>query len=128
MKKKFPLLIIGVLIVSTFFVSTATITASEVKEGNASSVYKFGAFILTSSDIEGIPLDDHMGGLSNVNITASSDQFMISTIPIWGTAMIEDATVTINLRMDNFLGIIETRDDGYIDVMGLCRNVAWDIK
>ena len=127
MKKKFPLLIVGVLVVSTFFVSTATITASEVKEGNANPVYKFGAFLLTSSDIEGIPLEEHMGGLSNVNITASSDQFMISTFPIWGTALIEDATVTISLRMDNFLGIIETRDDGYIDVMGLCRNVAWEV-
>jgi len=127
MKKKFSLLIIGILIVSTFFVSTFTVTAAEKKERNINSGYTFGAFMLTSSDIEGIPLDEHMGGLSNVNITASCDSFMIGTFPIWGTATIEDETVTINLKMDQFLGIIDTRNDGYVDIMGLCKNVAWEI-
>jgi hypothetical protein len=127
MKKKFSLLIIGILIVGTFFISTSTVTAVEKKERTINTGFKFGAFLLTSSEIEGLPLDEHMGGLSNVNITASCYSFMISTFPIWGTAMIEDETVTINLKMDQFLGLIDTRDDGYIDIMGICRNVAWEV-
>lgn len=126
MNKKRIVVFICVLLIITIFTSSLPVTATKEKKCRSESVFSFGAFLLTATDIEGITDNDHLGGLSDLDIIATSQQFMIATFPIWGTTIIEYET-EIHITIENFLGIIETDFNGQTQVMGICKNIAWEI-
>lgn len=94
-------------------------------ESSSGKLYQYGAIVLTCNDFEGINDNYHIGGLSNLNITATSKQFIIATYPIWGTAIIEHE-VEIHIKIEEFLGVIQTNKKGQKQIIGLCKNIAWE--
>ena len=50
---------------------------------------------------------------------------MIATFPIWGTTIIE-YEAELHITIENFLGIIETDFHGQTQIMGICKNIAWE--
>ena len=110
----------------SIFASSLSVTATEKEQSTLREGYRFGAFLLECSDVEGLEVDYHIGGLSNLDITVTSQEFMIATVPFWGTTMIEEE-VQIHLTIENFFGLIQTNSHGYTEIMGLCRNIEWEI-
>ncbi|MHA2431585.1 MAG: hypothetical protein ACXACC_11235 [Promethearchaeota archaeon] len=127
MNKKRIGVLIGVLLIITIFTSSIGVTATTEKEPNPEPVFKYGAFVLTSKNIEGLKADDHVGGLSNLDIVALTDEFIIATFPIWGTTII-DEEVEVHITIESFLGVIQTYSCGKIQVVGICKNIAWEIQ
>ena len=125
MYKKRVVIIIGILLMVTFFTSSISVTAYNNSEFTSQNLFKYGAFVLTCNNIEGINQNNHVGGLSNLNITVTSEQFIIATFPIWGTTLIENE-VEIHLTIENFLGIVQTYSNGKIELIGLCMNISWE--
>ena len=125
MYKKRVVFLIGILLMITIFTCSISVTANNDQDFRSETVFKYGVFVLTCSDIEGVNQNNHIGGLSNLNITATSEQFIIATFPIWGTTLIENE-VEIHLTMENFLGIVQTDRNGHIELIGLCKNIAWE--
>lgn len=126
MNKKRIGILIGFMLTITFLSSSFAVTATNEVESSSDTVYNFGAFVLTCSDIEGINTDYHVGGLSDLDFTATSEQFVIATYPMWGTTILENE-VEIHITIENFLGVIQTKSCGQIQVIGLCKNIAWEL-
>jgi hypothetical protein len=124
-KKRIGILICFLLMI-TFFSSSSTVTATNKIEPSSDTTYNYGAFVLTCSDIEGMNTDYHVGGLSDLDFTATSEQFIIATLPMWGTTIIENQA-EIHITIENFLGVIQTRSCGQIQIVGLCKNIAWEL-
>lgn len=126
MNKKRIGVLIGILVMITIYTSSMGVTATNEKESNLEPVFKYGAFVLTCTNIEGINDNNHVGGLSNLDITALTDEFIIATYPIWGTTIIQEE-VQVHITIENFLGVIQTYSSGKIQVVGICQNIAWEI-
>lgn len=126
MNKKRIGVLIGILLMIIIYTNSIGITATNEKESNLGPVFKYGAFVLTCTNIDGINDYDHVGGLSNLDITASTDGFIIATYPIWGTTIIEEE-VQVHITIENFLGVIQTYSSGKIQLVGICQNIAWEI-
>ena len=101
MNKKRIGILIGFLLIITLFLSTVSVTATNEIEPKSDTVYKFGAFVLTCSELEGLDREYHIGGLSNLDFIATSEQFIIATLPMWGTTIIEDQA-EIHITIENF--------------------------
>jgi hypothetical protein len=127
MNKKSIGILIGVFLTITIYTSSIGVSATIEKEPNLEPVFEYGAFVLTSTNIEGLKTDDHVGGLSNLDIVASTDEFIIATFPIWGTTII-DEEVQVHITIESFLGVIQTYSNGKIQVLGICKNIAWEIQ
>ena len=125
MSKKRVLVILSVLVMISVFTSSVTVVATDQNEQPLGTEFRFGAIFLTCSNIEGLDIDQHFGGLSNVDIYATSIDFKLATFPFWGTTMIEEE-VELHITMRNFFGVIKTNDQGHIEIMGICRNIAWE--
>jgi hypothetical protein len=123
-KKRF-VVFIGILLMITIFTSSISVTAYNDRNLRSETVYKYGVFLLTCIDIEGINHNNHIGGLSNIDIIATSEEFILATLPIWGTTLIENE-VEIHITMDNFFGVIQEHNNGQIQFVGLCKNIAWE--
>ena len=125
MYKKRAVILIGILLMVMFFTSSISVTAYNDREFASENVFEYGAFLLTCINIEGMNQNNHIGGLSNLNITVTSEQFIIATYPIWGTTLIENE-VEIHITMENFFGIVQTYSNGHIELIGFCKNIAWE--
>ena len=102
-----------------------TKAATNKIESSSGTVHKYGAFVLICTDVEGINDNYHIGGLSNLDFTATSEKFIIATYPIWGTTIIE-YEVEIHITIEKFLGVIETNNQGQIEIIGICKNITWE--
>ena len=124
--KKRSLAMIGILTIMILIMSTIPVTATNEKEGSSSAVFKYGMFVLTCTNTEGLQEEEHVGGLSDVDFTASSNEFIILTFPIWGTTILDD-NVEIHIQMEHFFGVIQTNHDGEVEVLGICKNISWEL-
>jgi hypothetical protein len=89
-------------------------------------VYSSGWVILVSSNIQGIDEGLHIGGLTNITVTATyQNTFLIYTEPIWGSTIITE-DVDIQLHMGHFFGIIEKYGNSG-EIIGICEDVSWEI-
>jgi len=125
MYEKRVVILIGILLMATFFTSSISVSAYNDREFTSETAFKYGVFVLTCINIEGINQNNHIGGLSNLNITAISEEFIIATFPIWGTTVIENE-VEIHITMEHFFGVVKTYGNGHVELMGLCKNIAWE--
>ena len=126
MNKKRIGILIGFLLMITFISSSFAVSATNDVKPSSDIIYTYGAFVLTCSDIEGLNTDYHVGGLSNLDFTATSEQFVIATYPMWGTTVL-DHQAEIHLTIENFLGVIQTTRSGQMQVVGICKNIAWEL-
>jgi hypothetical protein len=126
MNKKISISLVGILFISLFVLGAIPSSANE-EEHVHGSTYAFGAFLLTARNVDGIPENEHMGGLGDLDFTATSTEFMIYTVPFWGTTIIDEET-DIHIHMDNFFGLISTYSDGTVEIMGLCKNIGWELQ
>ena len=125
MNKKRIGILIGILLIITIFSSSIAVTATNEIESSSGDVYEYGAFVLTCTDVEGIKNNHYIGGLSNLDITATSEELIIATYPVWGTTIIEHE-VEIHMTIERFLGVIETNNRGQMQIIGICKNIAWE--
>jgi hypothetical protein len=108
------------------FSSSIPITPTNKSIPCPETINNYGAFVLTCTNIEGIKDDYYIGGLSDLNITATTLEFLLATFPIWGTTIIDYET-EVHITIENFFGVIEKNNYGYVEVMGICRNIEWEL-
>ena len=128
MKKKICVFSIGILFISTIFLSANPITANEEKEVIINSeTYEYGFIVLDCNTISGIPENEHVGGLNEVDITTEGlTQGVIFTMPIWGSAIVIENN-NIHLHMDNFFGVSVSYSCGAGSIVGIGKNIEWEI-
>ena len=128
MNKKICVLSIGFLFISTIILGANTITADEEKESIAAiEQYDFGFIVLDCNSISGIPENEHVGGLNEVDLTTQGlTQGVIFTIPIWGSAIVIENN-QIHLHMDNFFGVSVSYSCGAGSIVGIGKNIEWEI-
>ena len=128
MKKKICVFSIGILFISTIFLSANPITANEEKEVIINSeTYEYGFIVLDCNTISGIPENEHVGGLNEVDITTEGlTQGVIFTLPIWGSAIVIENN-NIHLHMDNFFGVSVSYSCGAGSIVGIGKNIEWEI-
>ena len=128
MKKKICVFSIGILFISTIFLSANPITANEEKEVIINSeTYEYGFIVLDCNTISGIPENEHVGGLNEVDITTEGlTQGVIFTMPIWGSAIVIENN-NIHLHMDNFFGVSVSYSCGAGSIVGFGKNIEWEI-
>jgi hypothetical protein len=99
---------------------------SAIKETNSSGkVYDSGWFMLISPNVEGIGQGLHLGGMHDLNITATGgNTFLIVTRPIWGAAIIT-GYIDLNIRMEHFFGIADIIGNAGA-IIGRCENISWE--
>lgn len=99
---------------------------SDIIKNTTDDVYKSGWIILVSSNIQGIDEGLHIGGLSNINITATyQNTLLIYTKPIWGSTIITD-DVDIQIQIKHFFGIIDKYGNSG-EIIGICEDISWKI-
>lgn len=118
----------GFLFISTIILGNITITANEEKENIATiETYDFGFIVLDCNSISGLPENEHVGGLNEVDITTSGlTQGIIFTMPIWGSAIVIENN-NIHLHMDNFFGVSVSYSCGAGSIVGIGKNIEWEI-
>jgi hypothetical protein len=128
MNKKIYVLSIGFLFISTIILGTTTITANEDKENVMSNeLYEFGFIVLDCISISGLPENEHVGGLNEVDLkTDGLTQGLIFTMPIWGSAIVIENS-QIHLRMENFFGVSVSYSCGAGSIVGIGKNIEWEI-
>jgi hypothetical protein len=132
MNKKTSLYLIGTLLISLFFVSALTTTATNGKEYRVSeSSYDYGFIIVetfsTSGSISGLPCSEHVGGLHDLDITTNGGSIsLFFTYPIWGSA-INYQNQDVRIYMDHFLGVTTSYANGEGCLVGLGNNITWEI-
>lgn len=128
MNKKICVIIIGFLFISTIILGTNVITATEEKEVIINSeAYDYGLIILDCNTISGLPENEHIGGLSEVDLTTNGlTQGIIFTMPIWGSAIVIENN-NIHLHMDNFFGVSVSYSCGAGSIVGIGKNIEWEI-
>ncbi len=128
MNKKIYVFLIGFLLISTIMLSTNTITATEEKENIIDVItYEYGFIVLDCNTISGLPENEHVGGLYEVDLTTNGlTQGIIFTMPIWGSAIVIENN-QIHLHMDNFFGVSVSYSCGAGSIVGIGRNIEWEI-
>ena len=126
MKKIIGILIVGLLLVTVFpFVNASTQKTDKMKN-TTDEVFPSGWIILVSSNLQGIDEGLHLGGMSDINITATyQNTLLIRTKPIWGSAIITE-DVDIQIQMKHFFGIIDKYGNSG-EIIGICEDVSWKI-
>ena len=128
MNKKICVFSIGFLFISTIILSTNTIIANEEKEVIINSeTYEYGFIVLDCNTISGLPENEHIGGLKEVDLTTDGlTQGIIFTMPIWGSAIVIENN-NIHLHMDNFFGVSVSYSCGAGSIVGIGKNIEWEI-
>ena len=79
---------------------------SDTTKNTTDDVYDSGWVLLVSSDLQGIDEGLHIGGMSNINVTATyQNAFFIRTKPIWGSTIITE-DVDIQIQMKHSFGLV----------------------
>ena len=128
MKKIISIMLIGILFISTIILSTNTITATKEKEFvlNDES-YEWGIIILDCNNISGLPENEHIGRLQDIDIsTNGSTQGLFLIIPDWDFIFINENN-QIHIRMDNFFGVFASYPCGKGSICGIGQNIEWGI-
>jgi hypothetical protein len=104
MKKKLSMFMIGILLISSFFLCSIPITATKEKELVSNDMsYEFGLIVIDGNSILGLPEYEHVGGLNDLEISTNGFiQAIIFTIPVWGSAIIQGSD-NLHISMDHFL-------------------------
>jgi hypothetical protein len=92
--------------------------------------YDYGIVIIetfsTTGSISGIPSNEHVGGLHEIEITTTGGCIsLFFTLPVWGSAInyrFED----VHIQMDHFLGVTTSYSGGGC-LVGICQNLTWEI-
>jgi hypothetical protein len=133
MNKKIPLFLIGCVLISSFGISARTVTASIGDESTVNETsYDFGFVIIetfsTSGSISGIPDYEHVGGLHDVDITTQGGSIsLFFTIPVWGSA-INYQFDDVHVHMDHFLGVTTSYANSGGCLVGIGKNITWEIQ
>jgi hypothetical protein len=128
MNKKIYIISIGFLFISTIMLCNNPITANEDKEYIVTNEpYELGFIVLDCNSISGLPENEHVGGLNEVDLTTEGlSQGVIVTMPIWGSAIIIENN-QIHLHMDNFFGVSVSYSCGAGSIVGIGKNIEWEI-
>ena len=133
MKIKKYFLIIGIFISCTILIGTNTIIATEENEyvSNEEIIYNHAFVIVetfsTSGSITGIPVNEYVGGLSDLDITTNGGSIsLFFTVPIWGSS-INHLNQDVHVHMDHFIGVTAFYSCGTGCIVGLCKNITWEI-
>ena len=128
MNRKIYVLSIGFLFISTIILGTNTITANEEMENIATiETYDFGFIALDCWNVLGLPEDEHVGGLNEVDLTTNGlTQGIIFTMPAWGSKILIENN-EIHIHMDNFLGVSVSYSCGAGSIVGIGKNIEWEI-
>ena len=128
MNKKICSFMIGFLFISTIILGTNAIIATEEKENVLNNeTYEFGFIVLDCNTISGLPENEHVGGLYEVDLTTNGlTQGIIFTMPIWGSAIVIENN-EIHLHMENFFGVSVSYSCGAGSIVGIGKNIEWEI-
>jgi len=102
----------------------------EVLDQNETS-YRYGFIIIettsTSGSISGIPDNEHVGSLHDVDITTNGGCIsLFFTYPVWGSA-INFRNEDVHIQMENFLGVSVLYSGNIGCLVGICKNISWEI-
>jgi len=115
-----------ILILTIPSIPSNVVKQSDVTKNTIDEVYKSGWILLVSSNIQGIDEGFHIGGMSNINVTATyQNTFIIRTKPIWGSTIITE-DVDIQIQMKHFFGLVEKFGTSG-EIIGICEDVSWKI-
>jgi hypothetical protein len=117
---------IGILLVGFILLSNISIAEKKEKEDIVDSdetFYEYALVILDCDSISGIPENQYVGGLTDIEIyTDGFTQGLILTIPSWGPEIIESYD-NIHIIMENFFGVTQFYSCGSGKIGGLGKNV-----
>ena len=81
----------------------------------------------SSGSISGIPVSEHVGSLHDVEITTNGGSIsLFFTIPVWGSA-INYKNNDVHIQMEHFLGVTTAYTNGNGCLVGICKNITWEI-
>ena len=128
MKGKIYVYSIGFLFISTIMVCTNPIIASEEKEYMSNNeIYEYGFIALDCWSILGLPEGEYVGGLNEVDITTKGlTQGFIFTMPSSGSKILIENN-DIHIHMENFLGVSVSYSCGAGSIVGIGKNIEWEI-
>jgi hypothetical protein len=116
----------SICIISILLILVIPSIPADVTKNPTDEVFESGWFILVSSNLKGIDEGLHIGGMSDINITATyQNTLLIRTKPIWGSTIITE-DVDIQIQMKHFFGIINIYGDSG-EIIGICADVSWKI-
>ena len=100
--------------------------SSDITKDTIDEVFESGWIILVSSNLQGIDEGLHVGGMSNINVTATyQNTLLLRTKPIWGSTIITE-DVDIQIQMKHFFGIVDIVGNAG-EIVGICEDVSWKL-
>ena len=132
MNKKLSLLLAASLALICFSVCSTGDPVIKEEEMNLNETsYGYGFVIVetfsTSGSISGIPENEHVGSLHDVNITTNGGCIsLFFTSPVWGSA-INFRSEDVHIQMENFLGVSILYSGNIGCLVGICKNISWEI-
>ena len=132
MNNKISLFVVASLAIICFSVS---LTADPVIKGQELNLnetsYGYGFIIVetfsTSGSISGIPDNEHVGSLHDVNITTNGGCIsLFFTSPVWGSS-INFRNENVHVQMEHFLGVTTLYSGRGGCLVGICKNISWEI-
>ena len=116
----------SICIISILLILIIPSIPADVTKNPTDEVFESGWIILVSSNLQGIDEGLHIGGISDINITATyQNTLLIRTKPIWGSTIITE-DVDIQIQMKHFFGIINIYK-GSGELIGICEDISWKI-
>ena len=132
MNKKLSLFLAASLALICFSVCSTGDPVIKGEEMNLNEKsYGYGFVIVetfsTSGSISGIPENEHVGSLHDVNITTNGGCIsLFFTSPVWGSA-INFRNEDVHIQMENFLGVSVLYSGNIGCLVGICKNISWEI-
>jgi hypothetical protein len=132
MLKKISIFMVVSLAIICFSVCSSADSVVISEETNIDETsYGYGFVIVetfsTSGSISGIPENEHVGSLHDVNITTNGGCIsLFFTSPIWGSA-INFRNENVHIEMENFLGVTILYSGNTGCLVGICKNISWEL-
>jgi hypothetical protein len=121
------ILLMGIILIGSILLACLPSAATTLDEPNISNnTYDKALIIIDAPSIEGIPDNDHIGGLHDLDLTLTGPiNGIILTQPVWGTAIINNSP-DITMHMDHYLGITVSGSN-HGNMVGICQGFSWEL-